>query len=124
MLPRELAALRKFVGLALQVSYVESARVQYRSTVERPADQGNGEGHGRDRAVMSDEQEPIAVPPEDLGIRRLAQTGGALRHRVEHRLDVGRRATAHAQDLARRLLTLQALRQALLQVTDPGVVVL
>ena len=41
---------------------------------------------------MSDEEKPIAFPSEDLGIRRLAEPSRALRHGIEHRLDVRRRA--------------------------------
>jgi len=39
-------------------------------------------------------------------VLRLAQAGGALRHSVEHGLDVGRRSGDHAQDLTRCCLLL------------------
>jgi hypothetical protein len=72
MLPRELAPPGKLVRLALQVSDVESAPIQHRAAVERLANEGDCEGPGGNWAVMSNEQKPIAVPPEDLGVGRLA----------------------------------------------------
>jgi hypothetical protein len=94
MLPRDLAAPRKLVRLALQVNDVRSAPIEHCSAVERFANQGDYESPGGDRAVMSDEQQPSAVPPEDLGIRRLAQPGRALGDCVKDRLDV----VVHAAD--------------------------
>jgi hypothetical protein len=60
---------------------------------------------------MGDEKEAVAVSAEDAGGLRLAQAGGALRHRVEHRLDVRRRARDDSEDLARRCLLRQGLGQ-------------
>ena len=62
-----------------------------------------------DRTVMGDEEEPVAVLVPDGRVERLAQASGALRHGVEHGLDVGRRARDDAQDLAGRGLLLQGL---------------
>jgi hypothetical protein len=72
MLPREFAAPGKLVRLALQVSDVESAPIEHRATVERRSNEGDCEGPGGDWAVMSNEQQPIAAPPEDLGVAGLA----------------------------------------------------
>ena len=63
MPPRDLAAPRKLVRLALQVNDVQSARIEHRSAVERFANQGDYESPRGDRAVMSDEQAAyIGVP--------------------------------------------------------------
>ena len=60
----------------------------------------------------------VAIAQEDDGIQRLAEAGGAGDDRVEHRLDVGRRAADDAQDLRRGGLLLQRLAQL---VQQPGV---
>jgi hypothetical protein len=60
---------------------------------------------------MSDEDKPIAVPAEDGSVERLAEPGRALRHRVEHRLDVRRRARDHTEDVASGRLLGQGLGQ-------------
>ena len=64
-----------FACLSLHVSDVDSLRAKGRPAVDRPADQGKGklaDGPGRDQALMSDEQQPIAIPPEDLDVGRPA----------------------------------------------------
>jgi hypothetical protein len=48
-----------------------------------------------------------AVEPEDGTLFAFAQPRGAYRNRVERRLDVGRRARDHLQDLGRRRLLLK-----------------
>src|SRR5215831_8348476 len=65
---------------------------------------------------MSDEEEPIAVTPEDLGVGRVAQPGRALRHSVEDRLNISRRARDHSQNLTRGRLLLQGFGQGTLHV--------
>src|SRR5215471_15515521 len=60
---------------------------------------------------MSDEEEPIASPLEDLGVVGIAQACGALDYRIQHRLDVSGGRGDHAQDLACCGLALEALRQ-------------
>ena len=42
--------------------------------------------------MMSDELEPIAIPPENRNILRSAQSCGALDHGVEYPLHVARRS--------------------------------
>ena len=66
--------------------------------------------------MMSDEEEPIAVTPEDLGVGRVAQPGRALRHSVEDRLNISRRARDHSQNLTRGRLLLQGFGQGTLHV--------
>ena len=53
-------------------------------------------------------QLPVDDQPDAAAVRA-AQDAGALRHRVEHRLHVGRRLADHAQDLGGRRLPLQRL---------------
>src|SRR5262249_36807423 len=66
----ELAALRKLLRLVLQVSDVDSPPVDDRSTHGIPAAEWERELADRpphkDRAVMSYDQESVAVPPEDI----------------------------------------------------------
>ena len=68
--------------------------------------------------MMSDELEPIAIPPENLSILRSAQSCGALDHGVEYPLHVARRSGDNLQNLADRGVLLQRFRQAL--VKQPG----
>jgi hypothetical protein len=75
--PRQLAALGELVRLGLQVSDLDSPSVQHRSTRGRPPNQRDGEPPDSpegDRAVMSDEQEVVAVPAKN-GPRRTSCTG-------------------------------------------------
>jgi hypothetical protein len=121
--PRVLPALREFVRFALGVCQVDGPPIHHRSARDRPADERKGElpdGADEDRAVMGDEEEPVAVPAPDGGVERLAQARGALRHGVEHRLDVRRRARDDAKNLARRRLLLQRLGRTLLELATPG----
>ncbi len=46
---------------------------------------------GRNRSVMRDQSKSIITVSKNKNILGLAQTHGALRHRVEHGLDVCRR---------------------------------
>ena len=62
-------------------------------------------GHARDQPEI------LALQTEDVGIGRPADPGGILGHDLHDRLQVGRRARDHAQDLARRRLLLERLRQ-------------
>src|SRR4030095_6084302 len=87
--PRVLAALGEFVHLGLNVGDVDRLSVENSAAIARPADQRNG-GMDRDRAVMGDEAEPVALSAPDGGVERLAQAGGALPPRA--RGQRGRRA--------------------------------
>ena len=74
---------------------MDGLRVENRATIGRSTDERNreladwAEGY---RPGVGDEKEAVAVSAEDAGILRLTQAGGALRHRIEDRLDVRRRA--------------------------------
>src|SRR5262245_59215278 len=56
----------------------------------------------RYRAVVGNQQQSVPVAAEDAGILGLAQTRGTLRHRVEHRLNIRRRAAYSPQNLGCR----------------------
>jgi hypothetical protein len=72
MLPRQLAPPGKLVRLARQVSDMVTTPVEHRSAVERLANEGDLGVLRGDWAVMSNEEQSIAVPSEDLGVRGLA----------------------------------------------------
>ncbi len=61
----------------------------------------------RNRPVGGGWNEQVAVQAIDLGIARVAQLSRMPGHRVQDRLEIGRRARDHAQDLARGRLLLQ-----------------
>jgi hypothetical protein len=107
--PRELAGLGKLLRLRLQVGDLDGALVQHRSAVDCAADQWEGEpadGLMRDRVVVGDEAELVAVHAEDRRVDCLAKAGSALRYGIEHRLEVARRARDYVEDLAGRGLLL------------------
>ena len=63
------------------------------------------------RSVVRDEPEGVAGPLGTIDrVVRIAQPRCALRHCIQHRLQIGRRAADHAQDLAGRGLLLEGLR--------------
>ena len=68
--------------------------------------------------MMSDELEPIAIPPENRNILRSAQSCGALDYGVEYPLHVARQSGDNLQKLADGGVLLQRFRQALLK--QPG----
>jgi hypothetical protein len=91
---------------------MDGLRVEDRATIGSSTDERNREladGAEGDRPIMGHENEAVAVTAEDAGLLRPAQPGGALRHGVENRLDVGRRAADHPQDLSRRRLLFEGL---------------
>src|SRR5262245_32932554 len=114
--------------------------VQHRSAHDRSAAERKEELTDDalgDCADLGDQEEPVTVTSVDGGVHRTAETGGALRQGLEHGLDVGRRAADDTEYFRGRRLLIQGLsqltvpglelperlRQALLQVADPGVVV-
>jgi hypothetical protein len=112
--PRKRAGLRVIVHLGLQIGDVDRPPVEHRTSHGRSPDQRKRtDGIRGDRALVSDETEPIAVDLEDRGIEGVAQTGGARQHRREHGLDVGRGARDDAEDFGRGGLLLVGLRQCL-----------
>jgi hypothetical protein len=114
--PRVLAAFGKLRRLGLQVGEVDRPRLEDRAPTDRPTAQRHGER--RNRAVMGGRVELVAVAAKDDGVECLAQPSGAFRQRVEHRLDVRRRATDDAQNLARRRLLFESVLRLL---EDPRV---
>ena len=61
--------------------------------------------------VLGDLVDQLAVELKERAEESVAQPHGASDDRVEHRLHVGRRAADDPQDLARRRLLFQRLRQ-------------
>src|SRR5262245_64169938 len=61
------------------------------------------------KLIESDEMNELAVEREDATQRGVTEPERIRRHRVEHRLDVGRRAGDHTQDFAGSGLPLQRL---------------
>src|SRR6266436_1176895 len=61
--------------------------------------------------VYAGDIDQVAVVAPDYPEDRTAQDAGVADDRVEHGLDIGRRARDHAKDLARRRLLLQRLRE-------------
>ena len=106
--PCDHAALGKFVVLALRVSEVECPCLEHRPACDGPADDGKG-GRRGDGAVMGNRDELVVFPLKDGGVVRVAQASGGLGHGVEYRLNVGRRARDHSQDLRSRRLLVQRL---------------
>ena len=68
---------------------------------------------------MRIESNALAIEQVKPAKRGIAQSAGVLHDCVEDRLQVGGRATDHAQDLARRRLLFERLGQALLELTAP-----
>ena len=50
---------------------------------------------------------PLTINAGNYGVRRLAQSCSIFRNRIQHRLNIRRRAGDDAQDLTRRRLLLQ-----------------
>src|SRR5262249_6108152 len=78
----------------------------------------------RARARNGRQSEKLTVESIDRAAIGVEQPDGATADRVEDGLEVGRCDRDHVENFARRLLTLQALLQALLQVADPSALVL
>src|SRR5437660_4057206 len=82
--------------------------LEHRPACDGPADDGKG-GRRGDGAVMGNRDELVVFPLKDGGVVRVAQASGGLGHGVEYRLNVGRRARDHSQDLRSRRLLVQRL---------------
>ena len=59
--------------------------------------------------IIGRRHEPVSLDDHHACVGRVAQVRGALGHRLQHRLHVGRRARDHAQDLADRRLLLERI---------------
>ena len=89
-----------------------------RSTTARPVTESRVTGMvspmrraARQRPVSGHQPQDVPVQAEDDRIRGAADPRGVLGHRVHDRLEIGRRAGDHPQDLGGRRLLLQGLRQ-------------
>ena len=60
-------------------------------------------------AVVRHQLEECAIHPEHQAITRVTDTSGVLGHRVQNRLEIGRRAADRAEDLGGGGLLLQRL---------------
>src|SRR5260370_21368324 len=63
------------------------------------------------KARVGDEKDRVAVAPEYSAKDRVAQSHRVSHDRVEHRLHVGRRLADHAENLARRGLSIERYRE-------------
>src|SRR5262249_49788981 len=80
------AALRKIGVFGLKVSNIEGSPIEDRSARDCPADQG--EGLGRDRTMMGDEEESGAVRTPNGRVVGAAQLPRGLDQRFQHRLQI------------------------------------
>jgi len=91
--------------------------IENRTTYDRPSDQRNRLGL-RDRTMMGDEEELVAIWAPNGSVVCLAQPCRALTHGVEHDLNVGRRARDGAEDFTGRDLLLLRLSEMLLRLGE------
>ena len=73
---------------------------------------------------MRGEEEALSFNSKEHAERCVTEASGARQDRSKDRLNVRRRVRDDTQDLARRRLLLDRLRQALLKVANPGSFVL
>ncbi len=101
------------VGLRENIRDVQDATVEYGPPRYDVAENRNAfiDGTGWDRPEVCRRPEGIAIHAKDGRVVRVAQPRRTLRHGVQHRLQVGRRAADHTQDLAGGRLLLQRLGQ-------------
>src|SRR6185503_13374443 len=60
------------------------------------------------RTMSCQQFEALTIDAIDQSVKCIAQARCVLRHHIQHRLDVRRRAGDHSQNLARRRLLLQS----------------
>src|SRR5712692_5888618 len=70
--------------------------------------------------MMRRDVDQITIVAVEGGEPSIAQPRGTLHDRVEHGLQIRARATDDTEDLGRRRLLLEGLRQALLELACPG----
>ena len=68
--------------------------------------------------ILAHRTQHVAVDHHDARVRRVAQMRRAFGHRLQHRLNVGRRARDHAQDLADRRLLPERVRELARTLVD------
>jgi hypothetical protein len=113
-------SLREFVCLGLEIREVNLPPFEHDAAIHKPAHQGSRRASRRDRSVMSDAAERVPVDKENGGIEGIAEPRRALGHGGQYRLDVGRRARDHPQNLRRRRLLFPRLAKLTLQTTNLG----
>ena len=105
-----LRAARILVCRGLDVGYGERAALDERTPIHRLAIDWIRKGSRyRDRSGVSRESELAACREHDDGVLSRAELRGALRDRVEHRLDLGRRGRDDPEDLADRGLPFEGI---------------
>ena len=97
---RPFAGYGKFVRLGLDIRNMNSPLIENRTAHGGPADQWKRLDL-RDRTMMGEEEDPVAIWPPNGSVIRFAQPRGALTRGLEHDLNVGRRARDDAEDFAR-----------------------
>src|SRR5262245_30703891 len=91
-------------GFGIDVMDVDRLPVDYSTAGHRVTI--DGQRHYRERSVRGHHSKNVILNTENLGIYRVTQPGSILRHHIQHRLDVRRRAGNYAQDFTRRGLLL------------------
>ena len=120
----EIAGPRRELRIVEQIGHVNGAALE-RSEAGRRLTAGARTrvpqmlGEARCGAAARRRRQKLAVVDEEGRDVRLAQPGDALEDDVAHGWERGWRARDYPQDLARRRLLLQGLRQSLLEVADP-----
>src|SRR5262249_20533718 len=104
----ELTAERVVVRLGLYVCDVDRSSLADHASANSPVRQGKN-GVRSDRSLVGDETQHVTINAEDRGVARLTQSGRARRHCREYRLDIGRRAGYHTEDVACRRLLIECL---------------
>src|SRR5262245_31979158 len=123
-----------------EIGYMDGLDVAHGTATDELAIDWKGPVHWKrfDRSVRRHPPKHGTVDPQDHGVQGVAEPRCVQRDRVEHRLQVGRRGGDRPQNLGRRRLLLlrlnqlavtrlellPRLRQALLEVADPGAVAL
>ena len=118
MLPRDRAALRELVDFGCKSATWTIRPSSNRSASGRPAADRDGRladrSSRRDRSVMGDEAQRSPSRRQIGAVERVAQSRGALRDRVEDRLDVRRRSGDDRRiSRGRRLLLERSVRSLL-----------
>ena len=108
--------VRREFWIALGVRDVHDGPIEDGARGRHRASEAHGKGplKGLGRAAgipLRGQVEHFALEARHDRVLSVAQPAGAAHDRVEHGLDVGGRAADHAQDLPRRRLLLERLRQ-------------
>src|SRR5215471_17372862 len=96
--PCVFAAIGKFGVFGLQISNMEGSPIEDRSACDGPADQG--EGLRRDRTMMGDEEELVAIRTPNGRVVGAAQPRRGLDQRFQHRLQIEGGATEDLEHIS------------------------